>query len=60
MNPSFFLNEIFNAKIGVCAWVWKYDGQDANALLNNAGFPNDNSNNNWGTVFKNYAGRARN
>jgi mannan endo-1,4-beta-mannosidase len=59
MNPQPFLDSAYNRGFSVCAWVWKYDGNDADALLNAAGLPNDNNNNNWGSFFKNVAARVR-
>jgi mannan endo-1,4-beta-mannosidase len=52
MNPSYFLNAAYNRGLSLTAWVWKYDGNDKDALLNAQGLPNDNANNNWGTTFK--------
>jgi mannan endo-1,4-beta-mannosidase len=52
MNPSPFLDSVYNRGLSVAAWVWKYDGNDKDALLNAQGLPNDNANNNWGTTYK--------
>jgi mannan endo-1,4-beta-mannosidase len=52
MNPKPFLDSIYNRGLSVAAWVWKYDGNDQDALLNAQGLPNDNNNNNWGTIYK--------
>jgi mannan endo-1,4-beta-mannosidase len=60
MNPSFFLDSIYNRGISVAAWLWKYDGNDKDALLNAQGEPNNNNNNNWGTTFKNLSLKERN
>jgi mannan endo-1,4-beta-mannosidase len=60
MNPSFFLNTIHSRGLSVCAWVWKYDENDQDALLTAMGMPNDNNNNNWGSTFKNIATKPRN
>ena len=52
MNPKIFLDSLYNRGLSVCAWVWKYDNNDKDALLNAQGIPNDNNNNNWGTNFR--------
>jgi mannan endo-1,4-beta-mannosidase len=52
MNPNPFLDSIYIRGMSVCSWAWKYDGNDADALLNGQGQPNDNNNNNWGSTFK--------
>jgi mannan endo-1,4-beta-mannosidase len=59
MNPKPFLDSIYNRGLSVCAWVWKYDGNDTDALLNAAGQPNDNNNNGWGTAFKTLCAKPR-
>jgi mannan endo-1,4-beta-mannosidase len=53
MNPKAFLDILSNHGLSVCAWVWKKDESDQDALLTTSGLPNDNNNNNWGTTFKN-------
>ena len=56
MNPLAFLMATKNTKTSVCAWLWKWDGNDQDALLNaNGTAPNDNNNNSWGSTFKAYA-----
>ena len=60
MDPKSFLDSIYFRGISACAWVWKYDTNDRDALLDNSGLPNNNQNNNWGTLFKNYCIRPRN
>jgi mannan endo-1,4-beta-mannosidase len=60
MNPQSFLNSIYDRGISVCAWTWKYDENDKDALLTLSGLPNNNGNNNWGTTFKNLSSKARN
>ena len=60
MNPKLFLDLIYSRGISVCAWAWKYDENDIDALLTKAGLPNNNNNNNWGTTFKNLSLRTRN
>lgn len=52
MDTKPFLDIIYNQGTSVCAWVWKYDENDINALLTSTGLPNDNNNNNWGTTFR--------
>jgi len=59
MNPQSFLDSAYNRGISVCAWVWKNDGTDQDALLTTAGLPNNINNNNWGTLYQNLAVRAR-
>lgn len=60
MNPSYFLNSLYTNGMSVTAWLWKYSNTDKDALLGTNGLPNDNSNNNWGTTFKNLATQTRN
>ncbi len=60
MDPKFLLNEFYNRGKSVCAWVWKYDENDTDALLTKAGLPNDTNNNNWGTMYKNLVLKPRN
>jgi mannan endo-1,4-beta-mannosidase len=52
MNPQPFLDSVYNRGLSVCAWVWKYDGTDTDALLTTTGQPNNNSNNNWGSLYQ--------
>jgi len=52
MNPSAFLDSVYKRGMSVLGWVWKYDGNDADALLNAQGLPNNDSNNNWGGMFR--------
>jgi mannan endo-1,4-beta-mannosidase len=59
MNPRAFLDSVYNNGLSVCAWAWKYDSNDPDALLNAMGLPNDNNNNSWGTVFKTLGLRIR-
>ena len=60
MNPDPFLNLIYDKGISVCAWVWKKDESDQDALMTQNGLPNNINNNNWGTTFKNLALKPRN
>ena len=60
MNPKPFLDILSNRGISVCAWVWKKDAADQDALLTTSGLPNDNNNNNWGSTFKNLSLSPRN
>ncbi len=60
MNPEYFLNELYNRGKSICAWTWKYDENDKDALLTLAGLPNNTNNNNWGTTFRNLSSKARN
>jgi mannan endo-1,4-beta-mannosidase len=60
MNPEPFLNLIYDKGISVCAWVWKKDESDQDALMTQNGLPNNINNNNWGTTFKNLALKTRN
>lgn len=59
MNPQPFLDSVYNRGLSVCAWTWKYDGNDKDALLDAAGMPNNNNNNNWGTLYKSLAASIR-
>lgn len=60
MNPKPFLDVISVRGLSVCAWVWKNDENDIDALLTSAGLPNDKNNNNWGSTFKNLSTKTRN
>tara|TARA_R110000868_G_scaffold98253_3_gene270311 strand:+ start:1517 stop:2545 length:1029 start_codon:yes stop_codon:yes gene_type:complete len=60
MNPKSFLDILSTRGISVCAWVWKKDGTDQDALLTTSGLPNDTNNNNWGSSFKNLSLPPRN
>lgn len=60
MDPKFFLNELYNRGKSVCAWAWKNDETDKDALLTAAGLPNNSNNNNWGTTYKNLSLSSRN
>ena len=60
MNPSPFLNVLYERGLSVCAWVWKKDESDQDALMTRDGLPNNINNNNWGTTFKNLAIKTRN
>jgi mannan endo-1,4-beta-mannosidase len=59
MNPQPFLDSIYSRGISVCAWTWKYATNDKDALLNDTGQPNNNGNNNWGSTYRDLAGRPR-
>jgi mannan endo-1,4-beta-mannosidase len=59
MNPTYFLNNIYNRGLSVCAWLWKYDQNDTDALLKVDGTPNNTNNNNWGATYKELALRVR-
>jgi mannan endo-1,4-beta-mannosidase len=59
MNPQSFLDSAYNSGLSVCAWVWKNDATDQDALLTATGLPNDNNNNNWGSLYKNYCNKPR-
>jgi mannan endo-1,4-beta-mannosidase len=59
MDPKSFLDSIYANHFSVCAWVWKYDGSDQDALLDNNGQPNVTNNNSWGTLYREVALRTR-
>jgi mannan endo-1,4-beta-mannosidase len=59
MNPQAFLESAYNKGFSICAWVWKYDGNDIDALLTSSGQANNNNNNNWGSLFQGLAARPR-
>jgi mannan endo-1,4-beta-mannosidase len=54
MNPANFLAAARTQSSTVSAWLWKYDGTDVDALLNADGTPNDNSNNIWGSTYRDF------
>lgn len=60
MDPRYFLDAAYNKGFSICAWVWKYDKNDLDALLTADGNPNDTNNNNWGSTYKNLAAKPRN
>jgi mannan endo-1,4-beta-mannosidase len=60
MNPKVFLDAAYSHGLSVLAWVWKYDNNDADALLNAQGLPNNTNNNNWGQIYKNFCLQPRN
>lgn len=59
MNPTVFLNASFQEGFSICAWLWKYDETDQDALLTASGLENNNNNNNWGQLFKSIATQER-
>lgn len=59
MNPNVFLDSVYNYGLSTLAWVWKYDGNDADALLNAQGLPNNNNNYNWGNLYKSFCLKPR-
>ncbi len=59
MNPNYFLNAAHSRGLSMAAWVWKYDGNDPDALLDAQGLPNNNANNNWGSIYKAIALKTR-
>ncbi len=60
MNPTSFLDMVYKKGYFVCAWVWKKDETDLDALMIRDGLPNNNNTNNWGTTYKNLAFKPRN
>jgi len=59
MNPQFFLDSVYHHGLSVCAWVWKNDSTDTDALRTQNGHPNNYKNNNWGTLYKTLTSRPR-
>ncbi|WP_462249093.1 cellulase family glycosylhydrolase [Ferruginibacter sp.] len=59
MDKKPFLDSLYNRGLSVCAWVWKNDGNDTDALLDAQGLPNDKSNNQWGSTYKALCLKAR-
>ena len=59
MNPTNLLNYLYNYNISFCAWLWKYDETDKDALLDSKGNPNNNYNNNWGSTYKQFCLKPR-
>ncbi len=60
MNPQSFLNILYNRGLSVCAWTWKNDETDQDALLTTTGLLNNINNNNWGSIYKELTTRVRN
>jgi mannan endo-1,4-beta-mannosidase len=52
MDTKPFLDSLYNRGLSVCAWVWKNDGNDTDALLDAQGLPNNKNNNQWGSTYK--------
>ena len=59
MNPKAFTDSLYNRGLSVCAWVWKYDSNDKDALLGNDKLPNNQGNNNWGSLYQSLCLRPR-
>jgi|GEM_PF-2726232 len=59
MNPKPFLDSVYSKGMSLCAWLWKYDIKDQDALLNSLGFSNDINNNNWGSTFRTFCLQPR-
>lgn len=59
MDPAPFLDSIYHRGLSVCAWVWKNDSTDTDALLTLSGLPNNYNNNQWGSSFKSLAALPR-
>jgi mannan endo-1,4-beta-mannosidase len=59
MNPVPFLNAARRKRSTVIAWLWKYDSNDRDALLDTYGNPNDNNNYNWGSTYRSFAQEYR-
>jgi len=57
MQTDHFLRAVYEGGIPTLGWVWKLDGSDKNALLNESGLPNDQNNNEWGSNFKSFLSR---
>ncbi|WP_395043733.1 cellulase family glycosylhydrolase [Flavobacterium sp.] len=60
MNTQPLLSKIHNRGLSVCAWLWKYDENDTDALLTSTGLSNDTANNNWGSIYKSLSLDSRN
>ena len=54
MNPAPFLKAVQSTGTSVCAWLWKYDSNDPDALLGTDKRPNDHNNNGWGTLYRSF------
>ncbi|WP_052732680.1 RICIN domain-containing protein [Hymenobacter terrenus] len=53
MNPVPFLQAVRTTRTSTCAWLWKADENDTDALLRSDGTtPNDQQNNTWGSTFR--------
>jgi len=59
MDPGPLLDSVSLRGLSLCAWVWKYDGGDQDALLDSTGLPNVHANNNWGLTFQSVSLAAR-
>lgn len=60
MNPQPLLDNLYNRGKTICAWAWKNDDSEQDALLTTTGYlPNNNNNNNWGTTYKQISTRVR-
>ena len=60
MNPAALLDSTYKHGLSSCAWVWKNDSTDTDALLTNTGLPNNNNNNIWGSLFYQFSTQTRN
>ena len=60
MNPTPLLDSLHKYGISTCAWLWKYDTNDQDALLTTNGMPNNTNNNNWGSSYKLFSTKPRN
>ena len=54
MNPADFLTAADARGVSVTAWLWKQDAGDPDALQKADGTPNDNANNHWGTLYRDF------
>jgi len=54
IDPSNFLAAVKEEGNSTLAWIWKYDSNDQDALLDSNGNPNNNNNYNWGTTYKSF------
>lgn len=54
MEVEHFLDAAKQNEASVMAWLWNKNSGDVNALMDDDGNPNENGNNNWGSVFRSY------
>ena len=56
LMPGFlnFLEGMTLGDIPTLAWLWKYNDNDKNSLMNSSGLPNNNGNLNWGSEYKKF------
>lgn len=59
MKPSPFLKAAQSTGTSVCAWLWKYDSNDPDAILRADKRSNDHNNNGWGSLYRSFISSKR-